>query len=779
MDLRASIVRVLSADGSTAGTGFFCQPPGYVVTCSHVVDGNVHADGYLRLHFLPRDEGQPVELRAKVCREWCSPTNEQDFAILELADALPRYAVALELSRGKPRVGAMVDTRGYPVQNVIYGMPGQAKFVGITQDINSGAEVYVVCDNSVARGFSGAPCVLRESGEVLGIVSAVTTADLEGRWAAGAFITPADAILDGCPVLTAGTLPLVKSLVTQWQEDWEPFQKYATWSFIESNGSGGYEFPVLEHRTDTGIQYVEPLSFIGDQLESTEPKALVIVGAPGVGKSRLMAEVARAVCAKDLLGSSRHKVVPVLVSARSFAAARGTFVAEHIAEGVQLDGVWSTLKVLRAEAIDELLLDDRYRLLLLIDGADEIGDRVARKQMFMRFAADGLALLKAGHLAVLSTRPLDEAESPALRKMSLCYELPTLGTESSLVALAKRTLGDDRAADFERVAISTGLISLLDTPLLFNLAASLFLRRSSDFPRTILGLYEQYLKLLQESWEVTPVDTFEMVDVFGGVALGSLEVPDRRDSLAVWVDEIDDAIHDAFGETLRDAKASPQAALRTAQAIINFGLRASGLMHQQGQELRWSHLLVRDYLAALKLRSMSHQGTGELQKILGARSADPLWRESLILFVVLESLKGRAEQRLRFIHDGRGGYDYPLILFIKDCIYRGAKLDSEFLAQYFKAFEMRALEDQHSFGSCRKVFIGDYGAFWHLLHLQRIPQAQDAIQQVISKADRDSMVSEWPDSERAKIFTPASLYNGPLATAGIFRRTSGGVDEAI
>ncbi len=762
-DRRASVVRVLTSDDRTAGTAFFCLPKGYLATCTHVLDATTYRNKHVRLQFFAAENVAPVDLEAIICEQWSSPVDREDVTILQLTGELPAAAIPLPFSAGKPRLGAAVDSYGYPAHNPVFGMPGQADFVGMTRERSAGTDVYVVRGDSIARGFSGAPCILRETGEVVGVVSALTTADLEGRWPQGVFVTPAENVLRLCPLLIVGTPPLVQALLQPWDDSWDPFEKYAKAPAFGQGRRTHYEFPMLEELFNQRLQTVRPIGIMAEQLASNQPKLVIVVGGPGMGKSRLLVELGRAVIRGDADAAISQNLIPILVTAKSYAEARGTTVAEHLAESLRLDGAIPTPRVIGPAALDNLFSEGRYRCLIMIDGADELSDPISRGQLFKRVAADGQALMADGHLVMLATRPLEEARSPSLEAISRSYRLTLLDEDASR-RLAGATLGDD-AESFSRTAIATGLIAYLDTPLLFNLAATLFLRRPANFPSTILGIYEEFLSLIRQSWKGSSTRKVEIIEVIGSAALGSLEARDGGQTTEGWLTEIDLALQDAFRCVRERGGSDIDGSLRAAQEVINFGLQSSGLMYRQGTALHWSHLLLRDYLAATRLQAMANANEAHVQDILSLRFANTLWREALILFVVSEATAARAERMLGAIRDDCDGFTLQLTLFIKDCMHRGAVFSADFLDELFQAFVKLAVEDQASFGSCKSLFSDDYGVFWHLLRLQRIPQAQAAIGRAVALADPNSMMSEWPHSDRSKIFSPGNLYAGKLATA--------------
>lgn len=281
--------------------------------------------------------------------------------------------------------------------------------------------------------------MLSQTGEVLGVVTALTTADTEGRWSKGVFVRPAETLLRLCPELRAGVPPIVQVLTQPWVEPWEPFQKYIVPPGFGHASQAMYELPRLQD-AQTPREFIEPIELVQRQLVAHDPKLLIVVGTPGTGKSRLLAELARRICSFNNETSITEQIVPILVTARSFAEANGISVAEHLADSLNRDNKLQTLRRLDATAIEQLILDDRYRCLVMIDGADEVANPVNRKDLFKRVVSDGRMMLDERHLVILSTRPLYEVDDKVLRTTCLCYNLPVLDNDAS-DRLVRTTLG--------------------------------------------------------------------------------------------------------------------------------------------------------------------------------------------------------------------------------------------------------------------------------------------------------------------------------------------------
>lgn len=203
--------------------------------------------------------------------------------------------------------------------------------------------------------------------------------------------------------------------------------------------------------------------------------------------------------------------------------------------------------------------------------------------------------------------------------------------------------------------------------------------------------------------------------------------------------------------------------LPSAQAILNFALERSGLIYNDGRSVRWAHLLLRDFLAAKRLMERHRAHSQEVKEMLLQRYFDPLWREVCVLLTLMLGSRGLAEDYLDGLKGSEVRYSESAVRFISDCVFRGLILTSDCRQTFFESFEVLALKGQGMFGSCPALYNGD-DWFGSLLQFQRIPEGNEAIVRVVANARADTMVSEWPKSDRSKTFTPSVTYAGPMAT---------------
>jgi HEAT repeat protein len=206
-ELSPYVVKVLKSDGRVSGTGFFCHPSGFVLTCRHVVNPVLNARWPRNIwscleHFLSRRRGaapkrfpeekiqlafgeERLESRLRVD---LSP-EKSDLAVLEVlnssqfdhrANIYP--FLPLDVSR-RLRVDDPLECFGFPQGKVwsANGIPIKGTLVGMTptkldrvKDLER-VTVYPLegfnMDN-VQGGFSGAPVLNRNTNKVVGLIVA-------------------------------------------------------------------------------------------------------------------------------------------------------------------------------------------------------------------------------------------------------------------------------------------------------------------------------------------------------------------------------------------------------------------------------------------------------------------------------------------------------------------------------------------------------------------------------------------------------------------------------
>ena len=200
-DLTTGIVRILTADDTTAGTGFVVTDDGLIATCAHVVQGaGAGPDDTVRVAFHVTEE----EHKAQAEIDWWRGPDAEDVAILRLEGPVPEGVVSLSLGSSAGVEGHTLTTFGFPDAKPVEGMAGKCEVVGRTTE--RGFPVLQLRSSEVTPGFSGAPVLDTITRRVVGMVTAITVPDRYGRQAETAFITPTETLRAVCPVLQLSDL---------------------------------------------------------------------------------------------------------------------------------------------------------------------------------------------------------------------------------------------------------------------------------------------------------------------------------------------------------------------------------------------------------------------------------------------------------------------------------------------------------------------------------------------------------------------------------------------
>jgi len=218
-DLTTGIVRILTPDGSTAGTGFIVSDDGLIATCAHVVEACGAGPGdTVRIVFHATDE----EREARIEPDWWRDPDAEDVSILRLKRPLPEEVTPLPLGSSGGTSGHPFKTFGFPAVKGVEGMWGYGTIGDPTTE--AGRPVLQLTGTTeVTPGFSGAPVLDTVTRRVVGMVTAITVPDRYGRLAETAFITPTETLQAVCPALQVSDVCPYRSLDAFTEADAEFF----------------------------------------------------------------------------------------------------------------------------------------------------------------------------------------------------------------------------------------------------------------------------------------------------------------------------------------------------------------------------------------------------------------------------------------------------------------------------------------------------------------------------------------------------------------------------
>ncbi|PXF53612.1 MAG: hypothetical protein C4B56_01705 [Candidatus Methanophagaceae archaeon] len=169
-DLEQYVLKILQPERrETNGTGFFCHPDGYILTCYHVIEPHLNA-GENDVNVIYRDK----EHQARICEEYS--IKDADIAVLKLVRPLTSSELKYLLLDTHKRwdVGDEIYSFGYPEGYFskpgipIYGsVGGPTKVEGASVIQITGLDL-----SNVDNGYSGAPVLNLRNKKVIGLINA-------------------------------------------------------------------------------------------------------------------------------------------------------------------------------------------------------------------------------------------------------------------------------------------------------------------------------------------------------------------------------------------------------------------------------------------------------------------------------------------------------------------------------------------------------------------------------------------------------------------------------
>jgi WD40 repeat protein len=289
-DLKAGIVRILAADGTTTtGTGFILSEKGIIATCSHVIQAEK-----LQVRSYPKPEKVEVIFRAngqrgaaRLLPQAWRAAEAEDVALLQLEGPLPLEVVPLSIGSSEGSAGHDFQTFGFPDQSPDEGIYGEGWLLDQTTIL--GMRVLQVKSSEITPGFSGAPVFDMQTRRVVGMVTSIAAPDKFGRLAETAFITPAETLISIYPDLVPS--------------DVRPYMGLSP--FTEKDA----EFFFGRRRLVEGLE----------EAMRSRPRFLLVMGPSGSGKSSVVqAGLIPRLRRGSVPGSDRWGIIMVLPADRPF-----------------------------------------------------------------------------------------------------------------------------------------------------------------------------------------------------------------------------------------------------------------------------------------------------------------------------------------------------------------------------------------------------------------------------------------------------------------------------
>ncbi|MCI3928527.1 trypsin-like peptidase domain-containing protein [Streptomyces sp. AN091965] len=693
--LKAATVRLQPPSGEV-GTGFVVAR-GLVVTCAHVV---AEREDLLPARVRGRVVALGRELRLEPVRDSYVRDRESglDLVLLRITDR-PRTSDAdlpPVLASGVVEIGDDLWTYGHPVGGFHAGQSTNLRYQGT--DLRSeepDAPWLPRAEGLVGAGCSGSAVINVRTGAVCGMVS---TSDLSGS----VHLVPVEQILARCPAGTeraalGGEWPraLTESQLEAagWRYLTPRLREYLTTAADSADAE--HPYPAIEGKAPSSLSIVYVRRYADEASRDEEPEAgadgadqqsadgerkgeaqghdgtgepsgerrprqqdgerilaealfeldedVLLVGAPGAGKSSLLRHAVAELADRWGEEGSRPGVIPVRMDAKEFKGDVQPLAAiAAAADGVTAPSAagwpphWFDGPPLPA-----------VRWLILVDGLDEAGGPEARATVLRKIGEVRAGSVGDDYRFLVTTRPLpsEEGDPADLRRFDL---LPL--DSAQLPEFAQRWFTalelDDPCAVKDRFMdrlSASGMAEPARTPLMASMLCQLFaMDQRKPLPRGRSAVYRAFVDAILDdrrwvrSRTMHPRIEEEAESRCGPHGVTALKavragLPDDIERLALERYEGDKRpavdLLTAWHATPCPAEADPgrgRWAGLLAYALPEF-LRDSGLLVQRRQDFVFIHQTFAEFLTAKRIAHSAERSQAEFRRLFGHGPRWPAW----------------------------------------------------------------------------------------------------------------------------------------------------------
>ena len=644
--LRAATVAL--ATGGRVGTGFFVAPD-LVLTCAHVVTGDGEPPDVVSIE-PGRD--RPAERLTVVDGSFLpAPAGGPDLVLLRAERDHPYVVLSAAVEPGDE-----LWSFGYPEGSYRAGEPVWFRHEGLSER-RDGAQLLRVAQGAVRRGFSGAPVLNWRTGAVCGLVRVRDTVhDSVAR------LVPAEVVLRAYPQLAAhgdgngawlGTMDDAQLRAAGRRVPGPRLRRYLDAArradrmhpYFHLLGTGLPPLATVYLRQQASAQLMTHGRVDADELVLRHA-GVQVIGGPGAGKSSLLRHIT-ATAAKAWLRGATGGFVPILVPAASLT--QWVSMAEALASGVhhelhtELDGRQLT-EMFQHEPLPDV------PWLVLVDGLDEILDQQLRSVVLNkieRYREESLFRF------MLTSRQLgehvfDKVYDP---KRYPTYVIEPF-TDDDLRDFAGRwfaALNAPAPAEmtmrFMNRLAHNKLRGLAHIPLIATMMCVLFMENpNGDLPINRCQLYGRFVAWLSSKQQ-------RSAEVRANLrALASAGGGDAEAAVDELLNRLPDLLREVALERQGFGNLAPRVPVPIAERIARWdghwplrtlrrdawheivceALRVNGLLVQRGDDFRFLHQTVEEYLAAARLVECSRR---RIRKILAPQRAWPWSNLEVRMFV--------------------------------------------------------------------------------------------------------------------------------------------------
>jgi hypothetical protein len=377
---------------------------------------------------------------------------------------------------------------------------------------------------------------------------------------------------------------------------------------------------------------------------------LILLGDPGAGKTTFLKYLALALATGqgEALGLGTRLPVPLPLPAYANALAQHDISLEDFLPLYHADqGLSRPMENLLARAFA------RGRVVLLLDGLDEIRAQEQRSEVVKQVMAHHLRHWPAGNKLVLTSRIVGYRETRPeaaglaeatlvdftqediesfVGKWTMALETAVTGESASALLAAAQEREELLAA----IQANPGVRSLAANPLLLIILV-LMKRQGVVLPARRVELYKTCVDTLLRHWN-------RARGLLAGRPAKDLDVLETTrilESLALWIHQSSPGsglvtavdLHRRLEQIYREERGHPEPD-EAAQAFLRNVRELAGLLVERGPgRYGFIHLSFQEYLAAAALAQRAPTEVGELTRFLKEHVGEPAWREVILLTV--------------------------------------------------------------------------------------------------------------------------------------------------
>jgi hypothetical protein len=590
-DLNRSIVRIIGRDITSAGTGFFADKDGLLLTCEHLLK-HAEFDAKGRVKIASPKLGREFSATV-VCAD---PTT--DIAVLKLAERLPDEIIPLELGDGLVRSGSVVSSFGFPLQYAANGIPGEGNI--IEEADFEGQRVFVFQSQQFTLGFSGAPGIEEDSGLVVGMICVISKPDLAGQLRGTGLLIRSMTLKAVCPSLTLKTDSLTDSYALAVAR----YLSRPSYFYAKAHENVKVPYGYVPIKLKLASEDMEIASAVG--AASTASRVLLLTGLAGTGKSSTVRYIATKCWSAPAEVGLKERRLPLYIHADSLARSPGKEIAQRLHNAIFTDPFFLITDAPTEERFVSWIDDPNLNKLLVIDGFDEwtYEDRTIISEYIQILAAN------QSFMIFVSSRPI-----PMLEGLGDGYVRAetSIFSQTRVREMASLRLGTYAQNFLDWIKDSSSREELSTSPFLTTLMINTYQSDQLNSVNSRVELYENAIaETVRPRKRAAEPELREwqpyILEMLAEVACASIE---QENPIVLKAAEA------AVKKFLIQSLGTTPAKATQSKGVLEFLVTESGILYSRDGRIYWAHKTFAEFLAARAFSTRIEMGQDSFRNVAG------------------------------------------------------------------------------------------------------------------------------------------------------------------